>query len=42
MGILDFWKRVRENRLKRLSLNEQLLALKQDFEYEIRDFEHFE
>ncbi len=41
MGILDFWRKSRENKIRRLSLNEKILRLKQDFITEIRDFEHF-
>lgn len=37
MVIFDFWKK----RADRLSLNQQILRLKQDFQEEIKDFEHF-
>ena len=41
MGILDFWRRRKFAKIERLSLNEKIVRLKQDFEEEISNFEHF-
>ncbi len=41
MGIFNFFKKRRENKIKRLRLNEQIALLKRDFQEGIISFKHF-
>jgi len=41
MGLKDYLKRRKVNRLKRLALSKRILILKQDFDKEIKDFNFF-